>query len=443
MRRLGGVGGGLARAWLLVVLVPLLGDLRASAAAPQRLAASSLSPLHGTITDVGRADPNRRHSAVVGLVPRNPEALEAFLADVQDPSSPRYRQFLTQDEFNALYAPTEAAEQAVVAHLEASGLRVTQRFSNRLLVGATGNVGATERAFGVEIHDLLLGGTRHYSALDEPWLPADIAPLVSAVLGLDDLATMRARPRARAVPLAVIGTNCCHLGPPDVATFYGNRPELDGREETVVIAGVYAWRESDTTTFNARWGLPPLPAGSGQVCTGQSTASGCQFSTASSLEIALDVEYVHGTAPGARILNYMAASTSLADFPPMYNRIVLDNPGHIVSTSWGGCEINTSSAAQHMADNIFANRNAIGQSWLPAAGDDGSRDCRRRLNVDHPANSPHVMGVGGTTPTCSGGLTPSNPARLGYGSERGWSGSGGRLSSGFARPALQVRWRVP
>src|SRR5438876_6886319 len=80
MRRLGGVGGGLARAWLLVVLVPLLWDLRASAAAPQRLAASSLSPLRGTITDVGRADPNRRHSAVVGLVPRNPEALEAFLA---------------------------------------------------------------------------------------------------------------------------------------------------------------------------------------------------------------------------------------------------------------------------------------------------------------------------------------------------------------------------
>src|SRR5439155_565984 len=176
MRRLGGVGGGLARAWLLAVLVPLLGDLRASAAAPQRLAASSLSPLRGTITDVGRADPNRRHSAVVGLV---------------------------------------------------------------------------------------------------------------------DCATMRALPRARAVPLAVIGTNCCHLGPPDVATFYGNRPELDGSGETVVIAGVYAWRESDNTTFNARWGLPPLPAGSGQVCTGQSTASGCQFSTANSLEIALDVEYLH------------------------------------------------------------------------------------------------------------------------------------------------------
>src|SRR5205809_958284 len=128
MRRLGGVGDGLARAWLLVVLVPLLGDLRASAAAPQRLAASSLSPLRGTITDVGRADPNRRHSAVVALVPRNPEALEAVLEEVQDRSSPPYRQSLTQDEMNALNAPTEAAEKAVAAHLEATDLRITERF---------------------------------------------------------------------------------------------------------------------------------------------------------------------------------------------------------------------------------------------------------------------------------------------------------------------------
>ena len=54
-------------------------------------------------------------------------ALEAFLADVQDPGSPRYHQFLTQDEFNAFYAPDPAEEAAVVAHLAQSGLTVTER----------------------------------------------------------------------------------------------------------------------------------------------------------------------------------------------------------------------------------------------------------------------------------------------------------------------------
>ena len=202
MRRLGGVGGGLARAWLLVVLVPLLWDLRASAAPPQRLAASSLSPLRGTITDVGRADPNRRHSAVVGLVPRNPEALEAFLADVQDPTSPRYRQFLTQDEFNALYAPAEAAEQAVVAHLEASGLRVTQRFSNRLLVGATGTtiIGVLALVIGA----LLLSGAS-----------------AGALVRRSGHAVRRAHSRARrAQPLA-------HLEPAPVIPLRAHEPPVD------------------------------------------------------------------------------------------------------------------------------------------------------------------------------------------------------------------------
>ena len=31
----------------------------------------------------------------------------------------------------------------------------------------------------------------------------------------------------------------------------------------------------------------------------------------------------------------MAVSTAFSDFTVMYNRIVTDNPGHVVTTSWG------------------------------------------------------------------------------------------------------------
>src|SRR5436309_15067035 len=129
----------------------------------------------------------------------------------------------------------------------------------------------------------------------------------------------------------------------------------------------------------------------------------------------------------------MAASTSLAAFTTMYNRIVTDNPGHVVSTSWGACEAGVSSATQQTDDNIFANGNAIGQSWFAASGDSGSRDCSNVLGVDNPANSPHVMGVGGTTPVCSGGLTPSSPASAGHGSHSAWSGPGGGVRQRLAR----------
>jgi kumamolisin len=102
-----------------------------------------------------------------------------------------------------------------------------------------------------------------------------------------------------------------------------------------------------------------------------------------------------------------------------------------------------SSATQHTDDNIFANANAIGQSWFAASGDNGSRDCSNIVTVDNPANSPHVMGVGGTTPACSAGMTSSSPGCSGYGSETGWSGSGGGVSQVFARPAFQTGCNVP
>src|SRR5262249_33511997 len=192
--------------------------------------------------------------------------------------------------------------------------------------------------------------------------------------------------------------------------------------------------------------LPQLPAGSGQVCTGKPSSPGCKFSSQNSIEISLDVEYSHGTAPAAKILNYMAASTSWADFQIMYNRIVTDNPGHIVSTSWGSCESALSPAFQSINDNIFAAGNAKGQSWFAASGDNGSLDCggsSTTPTVDHPANSPHVMGVGGTSATCSSGMTPGNPACGGYYSETTWSGSGGGKSLVFSKPSWQTVCNVP
>src|SRR5207247_8105280 len=94
-------------------------------------------------------------------------------------------------------------------------------------------------------------------------------------------------------------------------------------------------------------------------------------------------------------------------------------------------------------DNIFMNANAVGQSWFAATGDHGSRDCTGLLSVDHPANSPHVMGVGGTTPRCARGLTPADPTCHGYGLETAWSGSGGGLSQVFERPGFQAGCGVP
>jgi kumamolisin len=405
------------------------------------------------VTDLGLAPANFPVRIVVGLDLRDKADLEAFLADVSDPASPHFQHFLSQDAFNARYGPTPAEEQRVVDWLTASGFQVTERFPNRLLVGAVGDHAAVERAFGVRVHHVRWRGQDKYAVLQEPSFPADIAGFTTGVTGLDNLVEMRPRLRATrtVTPDAAQGSTCCHFSPNDLATFYTDTAGYDGSGQTIVIAGAYAWNDTDLTTFNTQWGLPPLPAGSGQVCTGHAGIltflhPSCRFSTRNSAEISLDVEYSHGTAPAAIIRNYMAATPSGADFQVMYNRIVTDNPGHIVSTSWGSCEAETSTSTQMTNDNIFATGNAEGQSWFAASGDSGSKDCggsSTAITVDHPANSPHIIGVGGTSTTCLAGMTSSNPACVGYGSETTWSGSGGGKSALFPKPSYQAGCNVP
>ena len=395
--------------------------------------------------DLGPAPSDAPATVLVSLALRDKASLARFLEEVQDPTSPRYRRFLTPSRFVARHAPTLRQEHAVVAYLEAHGLHVAYRAPNRLLVGAEGTVAATQEAFGVRLHDLVVGDEVRRAALEEPTLPAELADYVVGVLGVGDATDMKPHLTAS----APLGDACCAFGPPELKRFYDAATSFDGRGQTIAVVGLYAWNPADLAVFDRRFGLPPLPAGSIQVCTGSSSrAPGCLYS-AGSTEISLDVQYAHATAPRARIINYMAASASLADFAVLYNTVVAGggrraarsargSAGWVVTTSWGTCEDTVPPAWLRTYDNILANATAIGQSWVAASGDYGSRDCGDRPSVDFPASSPHVVAVGGTSAVCDDPATCA-----GYGYETGWSQSGGGSSRFFARPAFQRGCGVP
>src|SRR5262244_904968 len=135
---------------VVILVLALVGGMAVDMIGNQVLsaqaAAGSRSPLAGQATDLGRAPANFPLQIVVGLDLRNRATLEAFIADVSNPASPNFQHFLSQDEFNALYGPMPEEEQRVVEWLTASGFQVTERFANRLLVGAAGNNAAAERA---------------------------------------------------------------------------------------------------------------------------------------------------------------------------------------------------------------------------------------------------------------------------------------------------------
>jgi kumamolisin len=404
----------------------------------------SVAPDAAAAQDEGLAAATQRVAISVGLELRNKDLLERFLAQASDPASPLYARWLTQDQFNALFGPTADQEARVVAWLAASGFTVTQTFPNRLLVNAVGDAAGVRAAFQVDLHKVRLDGAPGYAILDDPSFPSDIAAFTTGVMGLDDLTQARAH-HTKVQPHDNLGTACCYFSPRDLNNFYSedHLGAHTGAGQTIVIVGAYDFLTSDFTGFNAQMALAN-PAVT-RVCAG--AGAGCAFSSSQSSEISLDIEYAHGTAPSAALVSVMSQSTLLTDFTTAYNQVVTGNYGHAVSTSWGLCEKQMSSATRASDDNIFANGNALGQSWFAASGDAGSNDCPAqvgRKGVDYPASSPYVMGVGGTTPTCpAGSFTPSNPVCSGYGSEAGWSGSGGGDSVYYAKPSWQTGCSVP
>ena len=88
---------------------------------------------------VGPMDPSAPIKLQVHLAMRDTANAEAELAAISDPDNALYGQFLTDEEFNAKYAPTAADVAAVQAHLEKSGLTVKFVPGNNAFVSAEGH----------------------------------------------------------------------------------------------------------------------------------------------------------------------------------------------------------------------------------------------------------------------------------------------------------------
>ena len=181
-----------------------------------------------------------------------------------------------------------------------------------------------------------------------------------------------------------------------------------GRTVAVVAPFDAPTIEKDLNTFSQTFGLP--------ACT---TANKCfrkvdqkggtnypAKNTLWALEISLDVEWVHGIAPGARILLVEARSDRLSDVIAAEDYAT----GHAtyVTNSFGLDEF----AGESAYDSHFKRS---GVSIFAASGDDGAGN-----GPGYPASSPSVIAVGGTTLTDIGLPTFS---------ESGWRGSGGGCSA--------------
>ncbi len=75
--------------------------------------------------------PTNHLNLAIALPLRNQAELDQLLQEISDPSSPNYRHYLTPQEFTEKFGPTQSNYDAVINFAKASGLTVTQTYSNR------------------------------------------------------------------------------------------------------------------------------------------------------------------------------------------------------------------------------------------------------------------------------------------------------------------------
>ncbi len=187
-----------------------------------------------------------------------------------------------------------------------------------------------------------------------------------------------------------------------------------GAGQTIAVIDVYHDPNiaTELATFDAKYGLAPAQLSVDNL-------AGSNVDAGWSSEEALDVEWAHAAAPGAKILVVEAASPGTNDLITAINAAKINPNVSVVSMSWGTSEFRSETGY----DSVFTTpAGHTGITYLASAGDSGA-------GAEWPASSPNVVGVGGTSLVVG--------ASGAWASETAWAGSGGGISRYEAEPSYQ------
>jgi subtilase family serine protease len=423
------------------------------------LLAASLTGQASAASSVVAAPAQARFA--INLPLRNQAQLDALLADLQNPSSPRYHRFLSHEEFANRFGPTATAKAAVARELASAGFTVRVTSQN---VFAHGPSSLAARYFHTNFSLRSPDGVS--KAVLTPRAPLQRSPLVTSlgghIIGLDGTPEFHSNahfsqlrttdPRNPRNPLNYYG----EYGPYfaiDLKQAYDfpSYAVANGKGVYIGIISSSPVATSDYTEYFKEQNEPvpvvdefPIDGGGTYDASGGATG-----------EATLDVEQSGGAAPGATIGVFDVPSLGFGDILLAYS-VAMEAAPDIVSSSIGGCEkaFDTQTGVWELNSfhSVFAEGASEGITWVGASGDNGAFECgtgtsSANLSVQTPTDDPIMIGVGGTTllATYNGNEQSNNSAYAGEKSEcssftqHGGSiwGSDGGYSVIFALPAYQ------
>jgi Pro-kumamolisin, activation domain/Bacterial Ig-like domain (group 3) len=409
-------------------------------------------------------------------------ALTQLLVDLQNPSSPRYHQWLTPEQFGAQFGLSAPDLAKVSSWLTSQGFTITGTARASNFITFSGTAAQVQQAFGTSIHNMMINGEQHISNVTDPVLPAGLASVVTNLSGLNDL-KLKSRARTRVVQLPPVDTSGVHpnftssitgthyIAPGDFYTIYNENPlissSINGQGVTIAVMGQTDINLADVTAFRTASGLctvvnattcpTPLPT---VMLYGTDPGT----SQSDLPEAMLDVEWAGATAPNAKIIYVNSNNVISGSLVSAIN----NNLAPILSISYGDCEVNFGATFLTQFNQLLQQANAQGQTVVGPSGDSGATDCDfdtypavDGLAVDFPGSSPFATSAGGSMFNEGSGTywnSNSSPSvsnagsALSYIPEAVWNESsatnglgagGGGFSLYFSKPYWQVGSTVP
>ncbi|HET7018438.1 MAG TPA: S53 family peptidase, partial [Streptosporangiaceae bacterium] len=404
----------------------------------------------------------------VALTPRNAAALSQYASQVSTPGSALYHRYLAKGQFAGMFGATNATITAVLAALRAAGLHPGAVSSNHLSIPVTATVAQVESAFGVSMANYRLpGGRTGFANTSAPKLPANIAPSVEAVIGLDNLNlphSFMTKPSPHVAKRPRTTQPAVNTGGPQPCTQMVNFRNSIGAPFTAFTADQLAFAYEFSGLYKSgdfgrgvavgivEFGEPNSPNDIKlfQNCYGTHTKVSYdkvdhfgQHGPGEG-EAALDIETVLSLAPNSNIIVYQAPNTGAAAYD-IYKTMVSQDRVRVISESYGLCEHYQDPRAANAVTLLYEQAAVQGQTIVASSGDAGSEAClpndgnKNRLSVNFPASDPLVLGVGGTAIE----NLAARPGEVVWndGNDGDGAGGGGK-SSFYAEPSWQKSFKI-
>jgi hypothetical protein len=384
-------------------------------------------PLARPQFDQGPADPSlgvERMQLVLQRSPAQEHALQQLLASLQDPHAPRYRDWLTPEQFGAQFGVADADIQTVSTWLAAEGFKVTAVNKAHTSVEFSGTVGQVQSAFHTQIHRFNVFGAQHLANVSDLEIPAALSPVVVGVSSLNDffpkpphttpLTAASYKTNQKGEPGLTIGSAAegyyLFVGPGDAATIYDTPNSLNGNFKgataytgsgvTIGVVGNSDLNLTDVANYRSLFGLAASTPT--VVVDGNDPGVNPEWVT----EGLLDLQVSGGLAPGAQQIFYASADTTLTPFFYLaINRALDDNAVNILSVSVEDCELYMGSGGNQLMYNLWEQAAAQGITAVVSSSDSGPAGCddfdteqqaQLGFQVNGISSTPFNISVGGT-----------------------------------------------